>query len=144
MATTTRDTPDADAEELPDADAEEPQDADAQIRREADAGTTRGAMERGFPKVWSIRFPHGISFSVVSLLVCCLAAGAYAFARAGSDGVLAYAINEDLALTCSVLLYCFTLFCMFCALVYRRDLEDVPGHFGDDEEKLMKQWHSRS
>lgn len=98
---------------------------------------------RGFPRI-AFQFPHGISFSVVALLVCGLSAGAFALVRARSDGFFVYALNEETTLTVSVLLYCFTLFCMFCALVYRLDLEDIPNRFEDDTKELSDQWRNRN
>ena len=99
---------------------------------------------RSFPRIVSFQFPHGISFSVAALLVCVFSAGAFALVRARSDEFFVYTLNEETTLTFSVLLYCFTLFCLFCALVYRLDLEVISNRFEDDTKELSDQWRNRN
>ena len=98
---------------------------------------------RGFPRVVSLRFPYEGLFSVIAILVCCIAGGVFALIRANADGLLAPDLNEQTTLVVSVFLYGFTLSCMFCVLVYRLDLEDIPNRFGDDTEELSDQWRDR-
>ena len=98
----------------------------------------------GYPRMLVLQFPHGTAFSVVSLIVIVLAGGAFAVVRASSDGIWTLPVNTNTMLTVSVSLYTFTLFCLFCALVYRLDLEDLQNQFGEQTEALSTQWRDRS
>ena len=100
--------------------------------------------QRGFSMVLSFRFPYEGLFSVISLLVCTMAGTVYAWMQASAQGLISLQINEEQTLQASVLLYCFTLSCMFCVLVYRLDLEDIPARFTDDTGGLLSQWRERS
>ena len=97
-----------------------------------------------FPKAWSIPFPYGISFSVISILVCCSAAFLFGMLRTSTYGLLVLELDEKATLVASTILYGFTLTCMFCVLVYRLNLENVPGRFGEDTRELLDQWHHRN
>lgn len=99
--------------------------------------------ERGFPRVLSLRFPYGDLFSVIAIVVCVIAAGVFALIRASADDFFALALNQEATLWVSVGLYVFTLSCMFCGLVYRLDLENIPVRFDDDTEVLKDQWRDR-
>ena len=96
---------------------------------------------QNFPRVWSIRFPYESLFSIISILVCCAAAVLFGMLRNSTYGPFAFELDEEAALMTSAVLYGFTLSCMFCVLVYRLNLEKVPERFGDDERRLLNQWH---
>lgn len=96
-----------------------------------------------FPKVWSIQFPHGASFSITSVLVCCSAAFLFGMLRTSTHDRSALELNEATLVT-SAVLYGFTLFCMFCVLVYRLNLEETSDRFGEDTEELFAQWRNRN
>lgn len=93
---------------------------------------------------WSLRFPNGGLFSVIAVLVCTLAGAAYAWMRAVEQGSLSLPIDETQTLQASVWVYVFTLSCMFCVLVYRLDLEDIPDRMRSDEGELLERWRERS
>lgn len=98
---------------------------------------------QGFPRIWSLQFPHGASFSVTSILVCCLAAILFGILRVSEHATVGPGSHEEATLVTSTLLYAFTLSCMFCVLVYRSNLERVPERFGADERELRQQWRER-
>ena len=97
-----------------------------------------------FPRIRSTRFPYEASFFVTSILVCCSAAFLFGMLRTGTPGLTALELDEEATLVTSTLIYCFTLSCMFCVLVYRLNLENVPNRFGDDTRMLLDQWHDRN
>ena len=99
---------------------------------------------RRFPRAWSIRFPYGNSFSVISILVCASAAFLFGMLRTSTYGFLVLELDERTTLVASTVLYAFTLSCMFCVLVYRLNLENVSGRFGEDTRELFEQWRHRS
>lgn len=104
--------------------------------------------EGGSPRVPSLPFPYRKLFSALAMLVCAIAAGVIAFIRASADGLLATELNETTTFWGSVVLYTFTLSCMFCVLVYRLDLErltlaSIPTHLSDTARELQQQWQSR-
>lgn len=99
---------------------------------------------RGFQRIVSFRFPYESLFSVVAILVCCVAGGVFALIRASADGLFARDLNKETTLVWSVVLYGFTLSCMFCVLVYRLDLEHISNRFADGTEKLSEQWRNRN
>ena len=99
---------------------------------------------RGFPIVWSIRFPDGVWFSVISILVCCSAAFLFGLLRTSTPSFLAVGLDEESTLRFSIFLYGFTLSCMFCVSVYRLNLEDVSERFGEDTRELFDQWRHRN
>ena len=109
-----------------------------------DVADTSESERRGFPKIVSLRFPYEGLFSVIAILVCVVAAGVFALVRASIDGLFVPDLNEEAILWASVMLYGFTLSCMFCVLVYRLDLEDLPNRFGDDTKELSDQWRDRN
>lgn len=98
---------------------------------------------QGFPRIWSLQFPYGPWFSVTSILVCCAAAILFGILRAGKHAVAGAEPYEEATLVTSAVLYVFTLSCMFCVLVYRLNLENIPGRFSVDERKLLNQWLTR-
>ena len=97
--------------------------------------------KRSFPRDWSIQFPYGVLFTLISIVVCCAAAVLFGMLR---NGLFALKLDEESALVASTVLYGFTLSCMFCVLVYRLNLENVPGRFGEDTRDLLDQWHDRN
>lgn len=99
---------------------------------------------QGFPRNVSLRFPYEGLFSAIAILVCVVAAGIFAWVRASTDGLLVPELNQEAVLWASAILYGFTLSCMFCVLVYRIDLEDIPNRFGDDTKELLDQWRDRN
>ena len=99
---------------------------------------------RGFPRIVSLRFPYEGLFSVIAILVCSVAGCIFALMRASADGLFAPNLNEEMTLVGSVLLYGFTLSCMFCVLAYRLDLENIPNRFADETKELSDQWHERN
>ena len=105
---------------------------------------TSGSERRGFPRIVSLRFPYEGLFSVIAILVCSVAGCVFALMRASADGLFAPNLNEETTLLGSLLLYGFTWSCMFCVLVYRLDLENIPNRFGDDTKGLSDQWHERN
>ena len=98
--------------------------------------------ERTFPLKLSLQFPYEALFSVIAALVCAIAAAVFALMRARTEGFFAAELNETAAFWGSVFLYGFTLSCMFCVLVYRLDLENVPSRFSHDVEELKKEWEN--
>ena len=94
--------------------------------------------------IMSLRFPYTGLFSVISVLVCTLAAAFYAWMRADEQGIMSLPLNESRTLGLSLYLYIFTLSCMFCVLVYRLDLEDVATRLRDDPDDLLDQWRKRT
>ena len=109
-----------------------------------DVADASESERRGFPRIVSLRFPYEGLFSVIAILVCCVAGGVFALMRASADGLFAPNLNEETTLVVSVFLYGFTLSCMFCVLVYRLDLEDIPNRFEDDTKELSDKWRNRN
>ena len=109
-----------------------------------DVADSSASERRGFPIVVSLRFPYEGLFSVIAILVCCFAAAVFALVRASKDGLFVPNLNEGSVLGASVVLYLFTLSCMFCVSVYRLALEEIPHRFEDGTEELTKQWRDRS
>ena len=109
-----------------------------------DVADVSESERRGSPKIVSFRFPYKGLFSVIAILVCGVAAGVFALVRLSIDGLLVPDLNEEAVLWASVILYVFTLSCMFCVLVYRLELEDIPNRFGDDTKELLDQWRDRN
>lgn len=95
---------------------------------------------RSFPRVWSIQFPYGPWFFLISIFVSCVVAFLFGMLRTSTPDLTAL---EENTLVTSTLLYCGTLSCMFCVLVYRLNLESVPERFGEDTRMLLDQWRDR-
>ena len=97
-----------------------------------------------FPKIWSIQFPYGTLFVLISILVCCFAAIFFGIMRVNSSANLPIQPDEDMLFVVSGVFYIFTLSCFFCVSVYRLNLENTPRAFGRDTRNLMDQWEQRN
>ena len=108
---------------------------------EAEGSSDESTSEtHSFPRSWSIQFPYGTSFSVIAVLMACTTAFLFGLLRTSIPPALAFEADEGITLWVSGTIYCISLSCMFCILVYRLNLESVPERFGQDTEELLKQW----
>ncbi|WP_156954701.1 hypothetical protein [Pseudooceanicola nanhaiensis] len=99
----------------------------------------------GFPRRLTIQFPSGYSFLVSSILICIFSAFLYGTIRTDAD-VSGTSLDDpstkNLFWT-SAIIYIFSLSCLFCATVYRINLENTPNRFGKDTRRLIEDWENR-
>jgi len=93
-----------------------------------------------FPKIPSIQFPDGIWFVLFSILICLFAATLFGMQR---DSILLHddeEVDNDSLFYASLIIYTITVSCYYCVVVYRTNLENASGEFGQDTHLLMTQW----
>lgn len=96
-----------------------------------------------FPITLTIKFPYGTTFFIISILVCMIAAICFGLLRFQSLQIISATLQGEAFLYTSIVIYVFTLSCMYCVSVYRLELESAPKHFGGDTEELMEAWKNR-
>ncbi|WP_152612031.1 hypothetical protein [Ruegeria sp. ANG-S4] len=96
-----------------------------------------------FPRMYTIQFPYGIWFVLVSALVLGFAAYFFGILREAGLENSARTPNAENLLFVSGIMYCFTLSCFFCVSVYRLQLDSTPQEFGADTRDLMDEWETR-
>ena len=99
----------------------------------------------GFPRKLTIQFPSGYSFIISSILICIFSAFLYGLIRT-DDSVSGTSLSDPDTRNlfwASVGIYVFSLSCLFCANVYRINLENTPNRFGKDTRRLLDDWESR-
>ena len=90
-----------------------------------------------------MQFPYGEWFVLISVLICLFSALSFGVVRASDFAHLTLSVDEDSAFQISMALYLFTLCCAYCVTVFRLDLEDLSGEFGEDARNLMDEWRDR-
>lgn len=105
-------------------------------RKESEDGEEEGA----FPLRYTIQFPYGIWFVLISALVLGFSAYFFGILREASLNTSARQPDEAMLLGVSAVMYVFTLSCFYCVAVYRLQIEGTTNQFGSDTRDLMRQW----
>lgn len=112
-----------------------------------DDETDEKKTKRRFTIIKTIEFPYGRIFIIISVLTCIFSALFFTILQASNhiQKYLGFEIpleRENLFLI-SVILYAFTLSCLFCVSVYRLDLESIPKRINEDTHKFVDEWNHR-
>lgn len=105
-----------------------------------DTDATDGGDHSTFPRKYTIQFPYGIWFVLVSALVLGFAAYFFGILREASLTTVARPPNSENLLMVSGFMYIFTLSCFYCVSVYRLQLDSTTEQFGADTRDLMDEW----
>lgn len=93
-----------------------------------------------FPRRYTIQFPYGIWFVLISVMVLGFAAYFFGILREASHAPSNRQPDSEALLLVSCIMYLFTLSCFYCVSVYRLELDDTPQQFGEDTRDLMDEW----
>jgi hypothetical protein len=93
-----------------------------------------------------IAFPHGLLFVLFSALLCVIAGFAFSLMK---NPVLeshqdVIQLNFSGIFWASVCAYVFSLYCFFCASVYRNAMADFVAGIREEEDSFAIEWETRS
>jgi hypothetical protein len=92
----------------------------------------------------SFEFPYGMSFIVISPIICMFAAFCYGLSNLSTFDNFELIISKEFITFWSITIYLFSLFCLFAVSVYRAELENVSKSMTSDEQDFLKKWSSRN
>lgn len=92
----------------------------------------------------TFEFPYGTYFFFISISVCMIAAICFGLHRFSSTGLITVKLNTDALFNFSLVIYLFSLFCLFCVSVYRNELENFTTTDGKTTRNFVEEWNSRN
>lgn len=91
----------------------------------------------------TFKFPYGSLFFVFSIVVCMIAAFCYGISLLSTFPASNITISGGFLVKSSIIVYIFSLACLFAVSVYRNELEDLNKDLSSDEREFMKKWAQR-
>lgn len=89
-------------------------------------------------------FPYGTWFFIISLLICTLAGMCFGLMRFATTGVISAKLNDHNLFWFSVIIYVFSLICLFCVSVYRNELANGKFTEANTARDFFEEWTGRN
>ena len=92
----------------------------------------------------TFEFPYGVIFVTISVLLCTISALLYTFITMSKFPQSPFATNASALMVAAIVLYIFSLSCLYAASVYRLELESVGKKLPDQEREFLEKWGARN
>jgi hypothetical protein len=91
----------------------------------------------------TFEFPYGLIFVVVAVLICVVSALFFTFITLSHFPHPLFEINPEFLIWTASIMYVFALSCLYCASVYRLELESVGKTLPSQERDFLDKWENR-
>ncbi|MER8829657.1 hypothetical protein NKH73_22795 [Mesorhizobium sp. M0938] len=103
-----------------------------------------GDEEKKVPfRTLTFEFPYGPSFVIIAVFICMMAAICYGISNLASFPGAKIILMESFLIKASVLVYIFSLLCLFAVSAYRNEFSTLNRNLSEDERTFFKDWKNR-